>query len=110
MGLRFRKSINLGPVRVNLSKSGVGYSVGAKGFRVTKKATGGTRTTVSIPGTGISHISETSKRAVKTERPHTAPAKSQNPDDGPIGKEMFLFVAIVILLIVGTWLFAVKIL
>ena len=60
MGLRFRKSINLGPVRVNLSKSGVGYSVGVKGARVTKKATGGTRTTLSVPGTGISHVTETS--------------------------------------------------
>ena len=34
MGLRFRKSINLGGLRLNLSNSGVGYSVGKKGFRV----------------------------------------------------------------------------
>lgn len=37
MGFRFRKSVNLGPLRVNFSKSGVGYSVGGKGFRATKK-------------------------------------------------------------------------
>ena len=38
MGLRFRKSINLGGgFRINLSKSGVGYSWGAKGYRVTKQ-------------------------------------------------------------------------
>ena len=60
MGFRFRKTIKLGPVNVNLSKSGVGYSVGGKGLRVTKKADGGTRTTVSVPGTGISHVTETS--------------------------------------------------
>lgn len=36
MGLNFRKSIKLGPARINLSKSGVGYSVGAGGLRYTK--------------------------------------------------------------------------
>lgn len=60
MGFRFRKSVNFGPLRINLSKSGVGASVGTKGFRVTKKAGGGTRTTASIPGTGISYVTETS--------------------------------------------------
>ena len=38
MGFRFRKSVNFGPFRVNLSKSGVGYSFGGKGFRFTKKS------------------------------------------------------------------------
>ena len=32
MGLRFRKSKKLGPFRINFSKSGIGYSVGGKGF------------------------------------------------------------------------------
>ena len=58
MGFRFRKSIKAGPVRINFSKSGVGYSVGWKGFRVTKKANGGVRTTTSNPGTGISYVSD----------------------------------------------------
>lgn len=58
MGFRFKKSIKAGPVRVNFSKSGVGYSVGGKGFRVTKNANGGVRTTTSIPGTGISYVKE----------------------------------------------------
>ncbi len=35
MGFRFRKSIKAGPVRFNLSNSGVGYSIGAGGFRYT---------------------------------------------------------------------------
>lgn len=56
MGWRFRKSRNIGPFRINFSKSGVGYSVGGKFFRWTKKANGGTRTTMSIPGTGISYV------------------------------------------------------
>lgn len=58
MGVRFRKSIKAGPIRVNFSKSGVGYSVGGKGFRVTKKANGGVRTTTSIPGTGVSYVKD----------------------------------------------------
>ena len=59
MGLRYRKSYNHGPFRVNLSKSGVGWSVGTKGARFTKKANGGYRSTASIPGTGISYVKET---------------------------------------------------
>lgn len=38
MGFNFRKSFKLGPARVNLSKSGVGYSIGAGGVRFTKSA------------------------------------------------------------------------
>lgn len=67
MGMRFRKSIKLGKhVRLNLSKSGIGYSVGTKGFRVTKMANGRTRTTTSIPGTGISHVSESRARSASS--------------------------------------------
>ena len=63
MGLRLRKSINLGGgFRVNLSKSGIGYSWGTKGVRFTKKAAGGSRRTLSVPGTGVSWVSESGKR------------------------------------------------
>lgn len=62
MGLRFRKSIKLGGgTRLNLSKSGVGFSFGTKGARITKKAGGGTRTTISAPGTGLSYVQESGK-------------------------------------------------
>ena len=33
MGFYYRKSVSLGPFRVNVSKSGVGYSMGSRGFR-----------------------------------------------------------------------------
>ena len=36
MGWAFRKSFNLGPLRINASKSGIGYSVDRRGFRVGK--------------------------------------------------------------------------
>ena len=74
MGFRFRKSINLGGgFKINISKSGVGYSWGTKGFRVTKKSTGGTRTTASIYGTGLSYVSETGKKK------HSAGSKGKQP-------------------------------
>lgn len=59
MGFRFRKSIKLGGgFRINLSKSGIGYSWGVPGYRITKTATGRTRNTYSIPRTGLSYIQE----------------------------------------------------
>ena len=69
MGFRYRKSINLGGgFKVNLSKSGVGYSWGTKGARITKTAKGTKRTTLSVPGTGISYVSETSGKKKVTNR------------------------------------------
>ncbi len=53
MAWRFRKSLKLGPVRLNLSKSGVGYSIGGRGFRVGQDANGRSYTAASIPGTGL---------------------------------------------------------
>ncbi len=55
MGFFYRKSVNIGPFRVNLSKSGVGYSVGGKGFRVGTSARGRRYSTFSIPGTGVGY-------------------------------------------------------
>lgn len=56
MGFKFRKSINLGNgVRLNIGKSSIGISAGTKGFRVSTNTKGQSRTTVSIPGTGISY-------------------------------------------------------
>lgn len=71
MGFRFRKGKSLfgGAIRINFSKSGIGYSYGGKGARVSKMANGKTRTTFSLPGTGISYVTETSsKRRTKPRR------------------------------------------
>ena len=62
MGLRFHKTIKLGPININLSKSGVGFSVGTKGARVGRTAKGNIRTSVGIPGTGISYVTEKSTK------------------------------------------------
>ena len=50
MGWNFRKSIKIGPARINLSKSGVGYSVGAGGVRFTKRAGSRKKEKFSIAG------------------------------------------------------------
>lgn len=64
MGFRYRKSKKLpGGFRINFSKSGIGYSWGFKGYRKTKMANGRTRTTYSIPGTGISYVEEMSSNS-----------------------------------------------
>lgn len=55
MGFYYRKSVNLGPFRVNLSKSGVGYSVGTRGFRTGVSAGGRKYTSFSLPGTGVGY-------------------------------------------------------
>jgi hypothetical protein len=54
MAFRFSKSMRFGPMRVNLSKSGIGASVGVKGFRV-GSGPRGAYTFVSLPGTGLSY-------------------------------------------------------
>lgn len=73
MGFRFRKSINLGGgIKVNLSKSGIGYSFGTKGARITKTAKGTTRTTIGIPGSGISYTTETGKVKSKSKKSNTS--------------------------------------
>ncbi len=59
MSLRFRKRIKIFPgVWFNLSKSGISTSIGGKGLTVNLKD-GKTKTTVGIPGSGLSY-SETS--------------------------------------------------
>ena len=69
MGWRFRKSINCGlGFRINLSDSGIGWSWGAPGYRVTHKANGGVRKTYSFPGTGLSYIEENSVKNKNKQR------------------------------------------
>ena len=61
MGFSYRKSFKAGPIRVTASKSGVSYSAGVKGARVTKRANGRVQTTVSVPGTGVRYTSTSKK-------------------------------------------------
>lgn len=65
MGLRFRKSFTFGPLRINVSKSGIGFSLGVKGFRVGRSAKGKTTATVSLPGTGLSYVQDLDKDSIQ---------------------------------------------
>lgn len=60
MGWRVRRSLRLGPgLRVNLGKRGASLSVGGHGL--TKNfSSRGVRTTVGLPGAGISYSTSTS--------------------------------------------------
>lgn len=55
MGFYYRKSARIGPFRVNVSKSGIGYSIGTRGFRTGISARGRRYTTFSVPGTGLGY-------------------------------------------------------
>lgn len=115
MGLRFRKSMNLGPVRFTLSKSGLSTSVGVKGFRVTKTAKGKTRMTASIPGTGISYVKETGApkaapvkaapsipKPAPVETPPLPPPKTPRPKRQPILLVLLAVVALAVILVACT--------
>ena len=57
MAFRFRKSARLGPLRFHFSKNGLSsISVGGRGasFNVPVNRRGGPRSTVGLPGTGLS--------------------------------------------------------
>ena len=89
MGFRFRKSINLGGgLKINLSKSGIGFSWGFPGFRISRTAKGKIKQTFSIPGTGISYEKSSSsknkvtedKNPQKEEKKQTKKDKSKKKD------------------------------
>lgn len=54
MGWSYRKSLRMGPFRLNFSKKGVGRSVGVRGARYSSSADGRREMTFRIPGTGLS--------------------------------------------------------
>ena len=104
MGFRFRKSINLGGgFRVNLSKSGVGYSWGTKGVRFTKTAKGKRRTTSSIPGTGISYVTESNGTKITAPRQpkNTTNIPALTPDNNENGGNGMVWIRFIICLLFG---------
>lgn len=69
MGMRFRKSVKLGPFRATVSKSGVSYSVGGKGARITRRADGRKQTTVGVPGSGVYYTTTQRGRPKQPAKP-----------------------------------------
>ena len=63
MGIRFQKKIKLfNGVSLNLSKSGIGLSVGKKGASVSIEPDGDIMGNVGIPGTGLSYRTKLNKK------------------------------------------------
>jgi hypothetical protein len=101
MGFRFRKRVRLLPgLYVNLSKSGASVSIG--GHRITENISRrGVRTTLSIPGTGLSYTTRTAKW--RRPQPMTEEERRENAAAfAAIGKTiavlMLLFVLFVIIM------------
>lgn len=82
MGFRFRKTINLfGGLKINLSKSGIGFSWGFPGFRISRSAKGKIKQTFSIPGTGISYEKNSStKNKVTKDKKQTKKDKGKDQE------------------------------
>lgn len=71
MGFRARKSISISKgVRLNISKTGVGMSVGARGARYSVHSSGRRTSSVGIPGSGLGWTS------TSTGRSRSAPART----------------------------------
>lgn len=98
MGFNFRKSIKIMPgVRVNLTKKGVSsVSVGKNGARVnvSKK---GTRTTVGLPGTGLSYSSYSPRN--KQSKVKTPLSSNQDSRDAGSFKGVFKFLLILAVIV-----------
>lgn len=66
MGLKFRKTIKLADgVKLNINNKSASITVGGKGIHHTISTNGTTRTTVGIPGTGISYTTTGNKKKTK---------------------------------------------
>jgi len=110
MGWGFRKSINFGPLRINASKNGLGYSIGGRGFRVGRDARGRKYRSFSIPGTGIFNRTYTNTRPTTTKPPlnNPTPTTSTNqpvqgkPQQSAIGKIAVYFFAAAVIYVVLT--------
>ena len=82
MGFRYRKSIKIGPFQLNLSKKGVGVSVGVSaGVKKARVDVGpqGVKGSLSVPGTGINYAKESRLKGTPTilKAPRRQPARQK---------------------------------
>jgi hypothetical protein len=89
MGWSYRKRLRFGPMRINLSRSGIGTSWGVPGFRITRSSTGRRYLTLSLPGTGLSWRKTLGRLGRSTRPRHVAvlippaPTPITQPSPGP---------------------------
>ena len=82
MPVRFRRSFNIFPgVKVNVSKSGISFSIGKPGatLNFSKRWV---RQTVGIPGSGLSHSSYIVKNITDEDDRRSEVAASDSDSDG----------------------------
>ena len=98
MGTRFRRSKSVGKFgKVNLTKGGLGFSVGAKGARV-GMGPKGAYTSAGIPGTGLYSINYAGKgKKQKKDRSQT----THQSDPMPLPRELALSSAPIVVLILS---------
>jgi hypothetical protein len=79
MGFRFRRSVRILPgIRLNFGRRSTSVSLGVRGAHVTFGGSQGTRTTVGLPGTGLSYT--------EVHKPHAAAPAPQQATDGSLPK------------------------
>src|SRR5512132_3396197 len=103
MRVRIRQSFNIFPgVKANVSKGGISFTVGRKGFHLNFSKRG-VRQTVGLPGSGISESSyifknesDEDKKGTAEEEPKRRPAKRTVRErvSSPWGFFAFVFLAL----------------
>jgi hypothetical protein len=74
VGFRFQRRIKILPgLAINISKSGVGFSAGGRGFHAGIDTKGRRYTSASLPGTGISWREYQKAKPHHALPPHVAP-------------------------------------
>lgn len=80
MPVRIRKSFKIFPgVKVNMSKGGVSFTVGAKGYHLNFSKRG-VRQTVGLPGSGISETNYIVKNDTKSEKEKSTGSKKDEEE------------------------------
>lgn len=83
MPVRIRKSFNLFPgVKVNMSKGGVSFTVGRRGFHLNFSKRG-VRQTVGLPGSGISESSYLFKNKADEDEKEKEERPSEEAEEKP---------------------------
>lgn len=87
MGIRFRRSIRIAPgVKVNLTKTGVGFTVGPRGAHYSVHSSGRRTKTIGLPGTGVYYQeSSTGASNDRSGSPATAPVAAKSSGCTPAG-------------------------
>ena len=79
MGLRFRRSVRIAPgIRLNLTKTGYGMTVGPRGYHYSVHSGGRRTRTIGLPGTGLYYQSTWSSGSRRT-----APPTPRSPVSAP---------------------------